>query len=208
MLIQFSAYRRASFLLLFASFFSLGFGRSASAQRDPVQFRTQTISVFGGVLYNNIAFRPASAIGFSAGFDLTQHFLRVPLAISLELRANAAYGTTADEHSYVFGPRVSYGFGRYHPYGEFQVGLGNIHFGTALRDDEGYYGDKSAVVAGGGGVDIDLFKNVAAKVDFQAQQWDTDPRIHQVFTPTLVTFGINYTIPFRTFQRAGDPNYR
>ena len=180
----------------------------AEAQRAPVEYRTRSVSVFGGFLYNNIGFTPASAVGFSAGVNATQHFLRVPLTVALELRANAAYGFAADEHSYVFGPRVSYGFGRYHPYGDFELGLGNIHFGPELRLEEEYYGDKSAVVAGGGGLDVDLFKNVAATVDFQAQHWDIDPRIHRVFIPTLVTFGVHYTIPFRPFHRAGDPYYK
>lgn len=201
--------RLRSFCLLLPAFAAPFLLRSsADAQRAPVEYRTRSVSVYGGFLYNNIGFTADSAVGFSAGVDATQHFLRVPLAVSLELRANAAYGFAADEHSYIFGPRVSYGFGRYHPYGDFELGLGNIHFGQDLRIQEEYYGDKSAVVAGGGGLDVDLFKNVAATVDFQAQHWDVDPRLHRVFIPTLLTFGVRYTIPFRPFHRAGDPYYK
>ncbi len=181
---------------------------SAAAQRAPAEYRTQSVSVFGSFLYNEIGYRPDSAIGVSAGFDVTQHFLRVPLAVSLEVRANAAYGLTADHHSYTFGPSVAYGFGRYHPYVEFQVGLGNIHFSPAVAEDEGYFGDKSAIAAAGGGVDIEMFRNVAARLDFQAQHWDVDPTIHQTFIPALFSAGVNYTIPFRPFTRQGDPHYR
>jgi hypothetical protein len=178
------------------------------AQQAPPEYRTQSISVFGAFLLDNIAYRPVAEPGFSAGLDLTHHFLRVPLAASLEARVSSASGSTAIERSYVFGPRVEYRLGRYRPYGDAEVGVGTIHFGPDLHSAAGYVGDKSTVIAGGVGVDIDLFRNLAAQVDFQAQHWDISPQYHQTFMPTLVTVGVYYTLPLRSFTRAGDPHYR
>lgn len=179
----------------------------SSAQQAPTEFRTQSISVFGGFLYDTLAFGPGSATGFSAGLDLTHYFRRIPVEASLEGRANVASGTGSAERSYTFGPRLQYRLGRYRPYGEFEVGAGNIHFGTLLVNELGYDADRSTIFAGGGGVDIDLRRNLAAEIDVQGQRWDTAPQVHQVFTPILVTIGLHYTLPFRSFIRGGDPHY-
>lgn len=208
MLPVFPAWRRATRALSLALALSAYFAISVSAQQAPTEYRTQSISVFGGFLYDNISFRPGSATGFTAGLDLTHYFRRYPLAASLEGRAGSASGTVANERSYTFGPRVEYGVRRVRPYAEFEVGIGTIHFGTALSNQLGYYADRSTIIAGGAGVDIDLFHNFAAQFDYQYQHWDTAPQTHQVFTPTVVSVGVHYTLPFRSFVRAGDPSYR
>lgn len=208
MLSAFSAWRRAARVMLVAMALPVSFIIPAMAQQAPPEYRTQALSVFGSFLCDNIAFRPGSATGFSAGLDFTHFFHRFPVAASFEGRVGSAFGNVANERSYTLGPRMEYGAGRIRPYGEFEVGLGTIHFGPALSYLQGYAGDRSTIVAGGGGVDIGILRNLAAQVDFQAQHWDTEPRTHQVFIPTQVTVGLHYTLPFRSFIRSGDPQYR
>ena len=94
-------------------------------------------------------------------------------------------------------------FTRYHPYIDFLAGTGTIHFNT--RAITGYVGDNSIIYNFGGGVDIDLMHNVALRVDYQHQLWSLGQETN-TFSPNLLLFGINYTIPFRDYKSQRDLN--
>jgi hypothetical protein len=198
--------RRARILLFIglSVLSSLSCARSANAQGDPTLYKTQSISVFGGYIRDHVDYGPGYANGVGFGFDLNQHF-RSPLTVSLEGRVNLAAGYYVIERSYLAGPRVEYRLGRIRPYGDVELGIGNIHFNPPIN--AGYSGDRSALIVFGGGIDFDLTHGFRAKADFQAQHWNISPTLHQVFTPDIATLGLTYVLPFRPFRKYGDPHY-
>ncbi len=164
----------------------------AAAQARRTADKSADVSVFGGFEYAHPDYRPGSNTGGAFGLDFTRYIQRLPIAPSLELRANFNYGSIANERSYVFGLCVMAPFGRLRPYGDFLVGPGTIHFPHSI----GYTGDNSVVYNYGGGVDLGLSPNFALKLDLQGQRWNTGT---YAFQPVLGLVGLTYTIPFRPY---------
>jgi hypothetical protein len=160
------------------------------------------ISAFGG--YERVApdFQSSpSGNGFVAGADITRYF-RFPIAPSLEARANLTSGPSVNERSYLVGIRAQSQFGRrFHPYADFLIGLGVIHFNQIFI--AGYTSDKSLVKNIGGGLDMDVVRNFQIKFDFQQQYWKLGTE-SAGFSPTLATIGITYRIPFRPLVKQSD----
>ena len=163
----------------------------AAAQASTTASKTQDISVFGGLEFANPEYGPDSNTGGALGADFTRYFRHLPVAPSLELRANFNDGPYANESSYLFGLRAGYGYSRYTPYVDFLVGPGNIHYPRNV----GYTGDNSIVYDYGGGLEIDLVRNFSLKLDVQQQRWNTGTF---TFTPVTGIVGVTYHIPFRS----------
>ena len=66
-------------------------------------------------------------------------------------------------------------------------------------------GDNSIIYNFGGGVDIDLIRNFALRVDYQHQLWSLGQETNS-FAPNLLLFGVQYTIPFRDYKSQRDLN--
>jgi len=175
-----------------------------AAQAIPDAYKTSEISVFGG--YENIdpAYGPDRNNGEGFGLNFTRYFARLPIDLSIEARVNLTNGTDVKERTYLVGLQAKKTFfTRYHPYIDFLAGTGTIHFNT--RAITGYVGDNSIIYNFGGGVDIDLMHNVALRVDYQHQLWSLGQETN-TFSPNLLLFGINYTIPFRDYKSQRDLN--
>ena len=177
----------ALFLALTLAFTCLG--HRAHAQATTTASKTQAISVFGGVEFANPEYGPDNSTGGAVGLNFTRYF-HIPIQPSLELRANFNSNAYVSERSYLFGLRAAYAYGRLTPYVDFLVGPGDIHFPR----NTGYVGDNSIVYNYGGGVELDLVRNFALKLDIQQQRWNTG---ELGFTPVLGIVGITYRIPFK-----------
>ena len=190
-----------SVLWLLASL-SLVFGPVRLAAQDmPNAVRTADLSVFAGYGTVTPAYYPNSTIRNNDGtFGLNfTRYLGFPVQPSLELRANIADGTEVNEHTFLFGPRVQADFLRhYHPYVDFLVGPGTIHFNEYTG---GYLGDNSTVFSYGGGIDVDLIRHFQIKLDGQGQHWRLGTE--KAFSPDIFVVGLAYRVPFRphTTQR-------
>jgi hypothetical protein len=176
---------------------------SASAQALPTASRSAAISVFGGYLGDLPDYGPYRNNGFSAGVDYTR-FFHFPIEPSFELRANIADGKTVNERTYLLGGRAAYRFRqpslrRLHPYADFLIGIGDIHFNF---NNGGYLGDNSIVPSFGGGADYEIARHFSAKIDFQAQHWKTGNNV--TYSPSLTIIGVVYTIPFRPHIKQGE----
>ncbi len=172
-------------LALPAVFFTPG----ARAQAVRTASKSADISVFGGVEFVNPEYGRYNNTGGAVGVDYTRYF-HLPIVPSVEARANFNNGPVADERSYLFGLRGRYDYNRFHPYVDFLIGPGTIHFPRNV----GYLGDNSIVYNYGGGVDVGVTRDFSLKLDFQGQRWNTGD---QPFTPFLGLVGVTYTIPFR-----------
>jgi len=160
------------------------------------------ISGFGG--YERVApdFRSSPQDnGFVAGINITRYF-RIPIAPSLEARANLASGPTVNERTYLVGARAQAQLEQsFYPYADFLIGPGIIHFNQIFIP--GYISDKSLVKSIGGGVDIDLVRHFQMKLDFQQQFWKLGTE-SAPFSPSLFTVGVVYRIPFRPHVKQSD----
>ncbi len=151
--------------------------------------KSADISVFAGFQDGDPAYASSRATGGMFGLDYT-HYFHIPVEPSLEFRANFLSNTYVSEHTYLVGVRAAVPFYSFRPYADFLVGPGNIHFPLNV----GYVGDNSTVYSYGGGLDVPVYRNFALKLDVQGQHWNTGEFI---YTPTLGTIGVVYTIPFR-----------
>lgn len=168
----------------------LPLSHAAVAQARSTATRSAEISVFAGGQFASPAFGPQNSGGVALGADYTRYIQRLPVDLSLELRANFNSNSLLSEHSYLVGFRAAHTFSRVTPYVDFLIGAGNIHF----PQNTFYTGDNSTVPSYGGGLDFPVTQNFGLKLDLQGQHWNTG---EATFTPTLGTVGVVYRIPFR-----------
>jgi len=168
--------------------------RRCSGQEVPTESKGADISVFGGVTNLAPGYVTGRETGGTAGVDFTRYFAW-PVAPSIEIRANTANGSQVEERSYLVGFRAKAGINwRYHPYVDFLIGKGTIHYDHPVG---GYLGDNSMVYSYGGGIDIDVTRSFQAKFDFQEQKWNIGMDASDKFDPNLITIGVVYRIPFK-----------
>ena len=178
-----------------------GVGEVVGEQAVAGQACPADVSVFGGYEYADPDYGPAKNNGECLGLNYTRYF-HIPVAPSLEARVNLTNGTDVKERTYLAGLQAKARvFRRYHPYADFLVGTGTIHFNTRAT---GYVGDNSTIYNYGGGIDIDLIHHFALRADIQRQNWALggSPTFH----PVILLFGVNYTIPFRDYKDQRDLN--
>ena len=170
------------------------------AQAQATATRTIGLSVFGAVTALDPKFGITTReIGYVAGGDITYH-LRL-LDISFEARYTNATGYSADESTYGGGFKVEHAFRRFHPYVDFFVGGGKIKFDhPEIYGSPNYTHDNSFIYDFGGGLDYDLIRNFAVKIDAQGQRWQIGVE-HPTFYPYNASVGLVYRIPFRALRR-------
>lgn len=178
------SYLRSTLFLAAISFHAV----LSHAQATSTASKSADVSVFGGWQGAHPDYGPYNSYGGAFGADYTRYFRRVEP--SLEFRANFNSNIAVKEHSYVVGLRAAFPVRFVKPYADFLVGPGTIDFPYNI----GYTHDNSVVYSYGGGVDIPVYRNFAAFADVQGQHWNTDPL---TYSPSLLTIGVRYTIPFR-----------
>jgi len=177
--------------LSITTFFILAGATHLAAQATPTATAPLDISAFAGFSAIRPDWGNNTNPGVTFGFDLAHKF-KFPVIPSLEARANLASGSIVNERTYLLGVRAEpILHSRFHPYGDFLVGPGNIHY-VAYSGYPSYVGDNSVVKSMGGGVDFDLYSHFQIKVDAQYQLWNFGSSY--TLTPTVYTFGINYRL--------------
>jgi hypothetical protein len=186
---------------VFAAALALASARTCAAQAIPTSEKAADVSVFLGYEYANPDYGPGKNNGEGFGLNYTRYF-PFPVAFSLEARVNLTNGTDVKERTYLGGIQAKARiFSRYHPYLDFLVGTGTIHFNTTAT---GYTSDNSTIYNYGAGVDIDLIRHFALRGDVQRQSWSLGGS--PSFAPTIVLIGVHYTIPFREYKNQRDLN--
>ena len=186
--------------ILFALLAITSFTANAHAQGDSTELRTEDLSAFAALVNANPGHGPDRNTGGSFGIDFTRYFA-FPIHPSAELRASFDSGPIVDEKSYLVGVRAQADlFHRYQPYADFLIGEGRIVY--YVPPAPGYTHDNSITPTYGLGVDVRLVQHFAAKIDFQQQHWAFDS--HNTISPTMLTIGLTYHIPFRPYIRGQD----
>ena len=172
----------------------------AQAQAQATAVKQIGLSVFGAVTALDPKYGITTReLGYAVGGDITYH-LRL-LDISFEARYTSATGFSADESVYGGGFKFERAFRRFHPYIDFMVGSGNVKFDhPEIYGSPAYTHDNSFVYDFGGGLDYDVYRNFAVKVDVQGQRWQVGVE-HPSFYPYNGSVGIVYRIPFRELRR-------
>jgi hypothetical protein len=181
--------------LLVAAFASPLNGQSIITAGRPAE-----IAVTGGYLYGSPKYGPDKMQGLSFGAMYTRYF-HLPVAPSLEVRANIGSTSYIKETTYLGGLRVQgQVLRKLHPYGDLLIGGGTINFKFPASSN--YTSDNSLVYNYGGGVGVDVINNVQLTGDFQYQSWNLGSEhggYNYKFNPTLLTLGVKYTIPFKSY---------
>jgi opacity protein-like surface antigen len=182
---------------------------SAHGQSLTTASKSAEISAFGGYVASQPDYGPFIKTGFGAGVDLTI-FPRFPVAPSFEVRAHEVSGPYLIQRSLMAGLRVQRDIrNRFHPYADFLIGVGQIEYKPIPNPD--YTADQSKAYSIGGGINIDLAYHLAAKFDYQQQEWNLGPNAQNkpqggdyTLSPTTMLVGVTYTVPFRKLNRHGD----
>ncbi|KAA6464933.1 porin family protein [Acidobacteria bacterium AB60] len=84
-------------------------------------------------------------------------------------------------------------FGRVQPYGKYLVGFGSIDFGPLPIAPRTYTHDTRTVYAPGGGLQVQAFRGLSVRADYEYQFW---PRLFgpHSLNPNGFSFGAMYTL--------------
>ncbi len=185
---------------VFASLTPLAFAQAAPTAIQPLQ-----LSAFGGATGTYTDFLGGKNAGITLGADLT--FMTVPhVKPSFELRGTAPIdgGHIDSQLNFLLGPKVEYRHNRFHPYGDFLFGRGQITYqnGGVLYNHTLYLKTPSTIYSIGGGLDYQLTDHWGAKADFQYQHWHTPFYGYDPIHPKATTFGVTYRFNFnKTYRR-------
>jgi opacity protein-like surface antigen len=189
----------ARWMLMAALFAASYSGKAAMGQAGPTAGRAARLSAFGAMtgVYTDVL--GGHNLSFTVGADMSfRRFLGVNP--SAEFRGMIPFdsGTIAGEKFLMGGLKFERGFGAFHPYGDVLIGRGKIEWqnGGYHPGDVLYISSTSTVYSLGGGVDMDVTPNWAAKLDYQYQFWTTFPPYPGVPNPMLVTGGVVYRFDF------------
>ena len=174
--------------------------RTAHAQAQATGTKKLGLDVFGAVTGGNPKYGVTTKeLGYLVGGDITYHFRLVD--VSFEARYTSITGFSADESTYGGGFKFERAFNRFHPYVDLLIASGNIKFDhPEIYGNPNYTHDNSTVYDFGGGLDYDLVRNFAIKVDVQGQRWRIGVE-QPAFEPYNGSIGILYRIPFRALRR-------
>lgn len=169
-------------------------------QAAAVGVRKAEVSAFAAYTRVTPDYGPFINQGFTLGGDYTRpiHFFLQP---SLEIRGTLSPGKTVGEKTFGGGLKAEHPIGRFRPYADFLVSAGEITYTHPTIDSRGrlYISDNSLVYTYGGGLDFDVNKHWAAKIDYQGEHWNLGSEA-QTLTPRLLSIGVVYRIPFRSYS--------
>jgi len=170
------------------------------AQANPAASKKADISVFGAYSRVTPDYAPQKNNGAMFGVDYIRymHWFVTP---SLEFRGKIAPGPVVGQRTFGGGIRVERQLRNFHPYADFLVSAGTFTFTHPTIDVRGklYASDNSIVYSAGLGLDYDVTRTFAARVDYQFEHWNLGTS--QTFTPENLRIGVFYRIPFHAFQR-------
>ena len=172
---------------------------SASAQKMPTATQPLHISVFGGGTAVQTDLDSAKNVDITAGADLGFIPYR-GLHPSLEVRGSIAVdkGHIDSQKNGFAGLKLGGGnFRQLHPYGDILFGRAQINYpgmGAQVPNTNIFYTSSTTwAIAGGGGVDYDVRRHFAVKLDGQYERLST-PVTPGHIHPYTGTVGVVYTI--------------
>jgi hypothetical protein len=178
---------------------ALPLARDAFAQSTPTATQQLQLSTFvGGTgTFTNLA--GGKNLDVTAGADITVlTFRRFRPAAEIRGSYPIDEGTISSQKNFLLGPKVEYPLGPFHPYANFLIGRGGIDYirGGYIFGDTRYLYSNTLVLSPGVGLDYNLTHQLAVKVDFQYQHWDTPTVPSGSISPKATTLAAVYIFDF------------
>jgi hypothetical protein len=147
----------------------------ARGQAMPTASQGSNLSVFGGVTGVYTGIDQGRNLGITAGADYTiGGFFGFRPAVEVRGTYPIHDGGVDDQKSILAGVRVERPIRRFHPYGDFLIGRGEINYvGTFVVGFSEFIRTDSTVYSPGAGFEYDLTHHFAVRTDAQLQHWDT-----------------------------------
>lgn len=178
-------------------------GSTCLAQASPVESVGYRLQAFGMYSAAQPNYQPNGVSSFNGtGATLGVAITHAPIGIfqpGLEVRGSYATGSQVRLRSITPGPRVAVRLGRWEPYADFLIGVGDVYFQHPTV--AGYLQNNSVVYSAGGGLDFAVTPRFAARADFQEQFWKLDSNPGSAFHPSWFSVGVVYQFPFRRSGR-------
>jgi len=175
----------------------------AHAQALSTAGHSAAIYVFGGLAFEQPDYGPDQYKnwGWTAGANYDRYFRlgKYPVGAGLEGRISSTTGTIVNEKTYGGGLRISTTiYDRFHPFLNGIAGLGTIKYNILpIASDPSYDHDNGWILQYGFGLDIDVYRNWAIKLDGQQQNWNLGH--NYTLGPAVYSASIVYRIPFRSY---------
>jgi hypothetical protein len=144
--------------------------QAARGQAMPTATQESSLSVFAGATGVYTGVGGGRNLSFTAGGDFSLHsFFGFRPAVEVRGTYPIHDGGVDDQKSILAGVRVERPIGRFHPYGDFLIGRGEIDY----INSNSYLYTSTPVYSPGAGFEYDLTPHFAFRVDAQDQHWDT-----------------------------------
>lgn len=178
---------------------ALPLSRSTFAQSTPTATQQLQLSAFvGGTgTFTNLA--GGKNLDITAGADITVlTFRRFRPAAEIRGSYPIDEGTISSQKNFLLGPKFEYPIGRLHPYANFLIGRGGIDYirGGYIFGNVRYLSSNTLVLSPGVGLDYNLTHQLAVKVDFQYQHWNTPTVASGSISPKAATLAAVYIFDF------------
>jgi hypothetical protein len=158
-------------------------------------------SVFGGFTMTQTGLNGGRNLSITSGIDVGIKAYRA-YELSLEGRATVSIqsGTVVGENEALGGLRIERHMGHMHPYLNVLFGQGDLNYqsgGFRGANRHIYYKTDSQIVSVGCGAEFNLFGDVLALVDIQAQHWDSPVAPNGSIISFPIVTGFVYHLPGR-----------
>jgi hypothetical protein len=185
----------------------IGGTQAARGQAMPTASQSSNFSVFAGVTGANTGISGGKNLGITAGADYTiGGFFGFRPAVEVRGTYPIDDGTVDSQKSILAGVRVERPIQRFHPYGDFLIGRGEINYinppiiATPLPGGGfsymSYLRTDSTVYSPGAGLEYDLTRHFAVRADGQIQHWDTPVNSSGSAWAKQLTLAVTYRFDF------------
>jgi hypothetical protein len=193
--------RRLRQILLTACYFAVASHMPAYGQASPAATPALQLSVFGGITGTDTGLASGKNLGLTGGAGLRLPPFR---ALYPELEFRGTYAIDDDgidrQKNVLAGAKIAAHLGRLQPYGDFLFGRGEISYpgsGYQVPGKPIFYTQSSSIVLSpGGGLDLNLSKQWALKMDLQVQRYSTPVAETGHIYATSGALGIVYRFDF------------
>lgn len=174
---------------------------AATAQAIAPESSTYHFQAFGLYTAASPGYEPSGAssfdpLGLTLGADVMIRPFR-SIQPGIEARASFATGSQVRERTLLPGLRLQTHIGRFTPYINFLVGIGDEY--NEKQTNPSLKLDNSIVYSPGGGVDYQISPRFSARLDYQRQFWEINNHPVVKFQPSWYSVGVVYR--FRPFIR-------
>jgi len=178
---------------------ALPLARNAFAQSTPTATQQLQLSAFVGGTGTFTDLAGGKNLDITAGADITVlTFSRFRPAAEIRGSYPIDEGTISSQKNFLLGPKFEYPIGRLHPYANFLIGRGGIDYirGGYIFGNVRYLSSNTLVLSPGVGLDYNLTHQLAVKVDFQYQHWNTPAVASGSINPKATTLAAVYVFDF------------